>query len=155
VSDKTEERTVFVNKAHGKMEHHAKALVKVRDFDPVVVDEPPVRGGTDAGPSPLEYMLISWSGCLNVSTSRMAEKIRFEYEDLEVFAEGEIDTRGRKGLADVPVGYQRAHAVIRIKTEESEKRIQRLAELVARYCPVDTMMQLAVPDYSVTWERME
>jgi len=36
----------------------------------------------------------------------MAEKIRFEYEDLETFAEGDLDTRGRKGLADVPVHYQ-------------------------------------------------
>lgn len=84
----------------------------------------------------------------------MAEKIRFEYDDLETYAEGVLDTRGRKGLADVPVHYKAVRLKIRIKTEESDKRLQRLADLVARYCPVDSLVEAAVPDYQVTWERM-
>jgi len=84
----------------------------------------------------------------------MAEKIRFEYDDLETHAEGVLDTRGRKGLADVPVHYKAVRLTIRIKTEESDKRLQRLADLVARYCPVDSLVEAAVPDYQVTWERM-
>lgn len=85
----------------------------------------------------------------------MAAKIRFTYEDLETFAEGDLDTRGRKGLADVPVHYHTVRVNIRIKTEETEKRLERLAELVARYCPVDSFYRAAVPNYHVTWERME
>lgn len=84
----------------------------------------------------------------------MAEKIRFEYDDLETYAEGVLDTRGRKGLADVPVHYKAVRLTIRIKTEESDKRLQRLADLVARYCPVDSLVEAAVPDYQVAWERM-
>ncbi len=85
----------------------------------------------------------------------MAKKIRFEYEDLETYAEGVLDTRGRRGLADVPVHYKSVRLKIRIKTDESDKRLQRLADLVARYCPVDSLIEAAVPDYEVTWERME
>lgn len=85
----------------------------------------------------------------------MADKIRFEYEDLESFAEGDLDTRGRKGLADVPVHYNAVRLTIRIKTSESDKRLDRLAELVGRYCPVDSLIDAAIPDYTVTWERME
>jgi uncharacterized OsmC-like protein len=85
----------------------------------------------------------------------MARKIRFEYDDLEAYAEGVLDTRGRRGLADVPVHYKAVRLTIRIKTEESDKRLQRLADLVARYCPVDSLIEAAVPDYQVTWERME
>ncbi len=84
----------------------------------------------------------------------MARKIRFEYDDLETYAEGVLDTRGRKGLANVPVHYKAVRLTIRIKTEESDKRLQRLADLVARYCPVDSLVEAAVPDYQVTWERM-
>jgi hypothetical protein len=43
---------------------------------------------------------------------------------------------------------------VRIKTAESDERITRLAELVARYCPVDSFYQAAVPDYEVKWERL-
>ena len=84
----------------------------------------------------------------------MAEKIRFEYSDLESFAEGDFDPRGRKGEADVPVHYFAVRLNIRIKTDEDDKKLDRLADLVSRYCPVDSLMRAAVPDYTVTWERM-
>lgn len=85
----------------------------------------------------------------------MAVKIKFEYGDLETFAEGELDTRGRRGLAEVPVHYRAVRIKIRIKTEESDARLDRLAHLVSRYCPVDSLVRAAVPDYTVTWERMD
>ena len=84
----------------------------------------------------------------------MAEKIRFEYEDLKSFAEGDLDTRGRKGLADVPVHYQAVRLRIQIRSNESEKKFERLQELVARYCPVDSLIRAAVSDYQVVWEKM-
>lgn len=84
----------------------------------------------------------------------MADKIRFKYEDLETYAEGTLDTRGRKGEADVPVHYKAVRLTIRLKTEESDKKLQRLIDLVARYCPVDSLIRAAVPDYEVVWERM-
>ena len=84
----------------------------------------------------------------------MAAKIRFEYEDLETVAEGELDTRGRKGTADVPVHYRAVRLTIRIKTAEDEAKLARLIELVARYCPVDSLMRAGVRDYKVKWERM-
>jgi len=48
-----------VNRARGKMLTHAAAEVYVRDFLPVISDEPPSRGGEDRAPSPLEYILIA------------------------------------------------------------------------------------------------
>ncbi len=85
----------------------------------------------------------------------MAAKIRFTYEHLETAAEGVLDTRGRRGLADVPVHYKTVRLTIRIRTGESAARLQRLADLVGRYCPVDSFVRAAVPDYHVTWERLE
>lgn len=85
----------------------------------------------------------------------MAGKIRFQYDDLQTFAEGVLDTRGRKGLADVPVHYKSVRLTIRIKTDEPDKRLDNLADLMARYCPVDSLIRAAVPDYIVRWERME
>jgi uncharacterized OsmC-like protein len=85
----------------------------------------------------------------------MAEKIRFEYEHLEMSAEGDLDRRGLKGLADVPVHYCAVRVTVKIKTQESDQRLQRLTDLVARYCPVDSLIKAAVPDYTVTWERMD
>ncbi len=84
----------------------------------------------------------------------MAAKLRFVYDDLETAAEGELDTRGRNAEADVPVHYRAVRLTIRIKTDEPDARLERLADLVARYCPVDSFVRAAVPDYRVRWERM-
>ena len=84
----------------------------------------------------------------------MAAKIRFDYEDLETYAEGELDTRGRKGTADVPVHYRAVRLTIRIKTAEDDEKLARLIDLVARYCPVDSLMRAGVENYQVHWERM-
>ncbi|MDH5507382.1 MAG: hypothetical protein OEZ02_09185 [Anaerolineae bacterium] len=53
------EKNQVTNRAHGKMLDHAAAEVYVRDFSPVISDEPPSRGGHDQGPSPLEYILVA------------------------------------------------------------------------------------------------
>lgn len=56
----TDESSYLVtNRAHGEMIDHAAARIYVRDFDPVISDEPPSRGGHNQGPSPLEYILAA------------------------------------------------------------------------------------------------
>jgi hypothetical protein len=47
------------NRARGKMLTHAAAEMYVRDFPAIISDEPPSRGGTNSGPSPLELILVA------------------------------------------------------------------------------------------------
>ena len=58
-------------------------------------------------------------------------------------------------MADMPVHYKAVRLTIRIKTDEPDNRLDWLADLMARYCPVDSLIRAAVPDYVITWERME
>jgi uncharacterized OsmC-like protein len=144
---------LVTNGARGEMIDHAACAIHVRDFPPLISDEPPSRGGQDRGQSPLELLLASLCACTNVTAGRMAEKLRFEYSGLEMQAEGELDTRGRRGVADVPVHYRSVRLHVTITTDEPNERVARLAGLVARYCPVDTMMRPVVPEFEVTWDR--
>jgi uncharacterized OsmC-like protein len=50
---------IVTNRARGKMLTHAAAEIHVRDFEPIISDEPPSRGGENRGPSPLEYILVA------------------------------------------------------------------------------------------------
>ena len=83
----------------------------------------------------------------------MAEKIRFDLQGLETAAEGVLDVRGRKGEADVPVHFTSVRLRVKIKTIESDERVKRLIELAEKYCPVQSLIRAAVPDFVVTWER--
>jgi uncharacterized OsmC-like protein len=149
-----QEEYIVTNRARGAMLSPAATAVQIRDFPPLISDEPPARGGENRGPSPLELVLAALCACTNVSTTRMAKKIRFRYDYLETYAEGVLDTRGRKGLADVPVHYKAVNLTVRIRTAESDQRLDRLIELVGRYCPVDSLIRAAVADYQVRWERL-
>ncbi len=51
--------SVVTNRARGEMVDHAASKMFVRDFKPIISDEPPSRGGNNAGPSPLEYILTA------------------------------------------------------------------------------------------------
>lgn len=148
------EDDVVVNHASARMLSSSATQIRVRDHPAIVSDEPAARGGENGGPSPLELVLVALCACTNVSTARMAAKIRFR-ENLEADADGTLDTRGRRGLADVPVHYRSVRLRVRIRTDETDARLDRLASLVARYCPVDSLIRAAVPDYEVSWERME
>ncbi|HXV58268.1 MAG TPA: OsmC family protein [Gaiellaceae bacterium] len=145
---------IVVNRAEGRMLTHSATEVAVRDHL-VVSDEPPSRGGENRGPSPLEYILVGLCACVNVSTGRMAEKMRFAYSHLETSAEGVLDTRGRRGLADVPVHYQAVRLTVRIRTDEPDARLAKLQDLVGRYCPVESLLHSACQEFDVTWERLE
>jgi uncharacterized OsmC-like protein len=147
------EENIVVNRASGRMLTHAASEIAVRNFL-VVSDEPPSRGGDDRAPTPLEYVLVALCACTNASAGRLAAKMRFRYDLLETEAEGELDIRGRKGEADVPVHYRKVRLHVRIRTDELDARIERLASLVARYCPVDSLIRTAVPDYEVQWTRV-
>jgi len=84
----------------------------------------------------------------------MAEKIHFDLQALQASAEGVLDVRGRKGEANVPVHFISVRLHVTIRTSEPDERIQRLTELAERYCPVQSLIRAAVPDFVVTWERL-
>ena len=50
---------VVTNRAQGEMISRSASKIQIRQMEPVISDEPPSRGGTDMGPSPLEYILAS------------------------------------------------------------------------------------------------
>ncbi len=85
----------------------------------------------------------------------MAEKIRFDLQGLEASAEGILDIRGRTGQdPNVPVHFSSVRLHVKIKTPEPDERVNRLIALAEKYCPVQSLMRAAVPDFVVTWERM-
>jgi hypothetical protein len=50
---------VVLHRVRGRMVTPCAAEVTVRDFPPIVSDEPPSRGGEDRGPTPLEFVLVA------------------------------------------------------------------------------------------------
>ena len=83
-----------------------KTTVETRGFE-FVIDEPEELGGSDEAPNPVEYLIGSWAGCLNVVCHVVADEMDLELGRLTIDIEGELDPAKFLGVADdVRAGYQ-------------------------------------------------
>jgi uncharacterized OsmC-like protein len=77
---------------------------RVFEYD---ADHPAVLVGGDAGPTPIEFLLIGLSSCLTAGLANIAAARGVTLNRVESKVEGDIDLRGILGLAkDVRNGYK-------------------------------------------------
>ena len=117
-------------------ENETKTTVEARDFA-FVVDEPADLDGTDDGPTPVEYLIGSWAGCLNVVTHTVAEERDIDIKSIEFEIAGELDPRTFLGIADdVRAGYQDIRVTATVESDADDEELTALCEAVERRCPV-------------------
>jgi uncharacterized OsmC-like protein len=135
----------------GQRENPTKTSISTRDFE-LVVDEPENMGGTDDGPTPLEYLLAAQAGCLNATAHEVAEDMGIAVNDIEIEIEGEFDPARFQGQSsDVRAGYQDVRVSIEADTDADDETLEQWVEQTEKRCPVTDNMQNSTPmDVSVT-----
>lgn len=112
----------------------------VRKFPAIVVDEPATLGGNDAGPNPLEYLLVSLGACQEIVYSIYAAMMGIELDSVTVYVKGTLDVRGFMGEEGIPPGYQKITFETRIESQSDSKAIEKLIQTVEACCPtMDTI----------------
>lgn len=151
--------TVTVNETRRKRARVATARhisgcrmqVSVRGFGAMPADEPPIAGGTDTGPTPLEYVTSGLAACQLVTIVKLADAMGFQYSDLSVEAETDVAFRAAQGdMSPVP-RFTAARMVVNIESDEPADRYQRLIELVEERCPVSKLFLDAALPVEVDW----
>ena len=72
---------------HAVSENPTKLNVTSGKFS-LVIDEPTSMGGTDAGPSPVQVLLMSLAGCLNVTGHEVAKQKGLTLHGMKINIEG-------------------------------------------------------------------
>ncbi len=72
---------------------------KVRQFS-VEVDEPENFGGKGSAPTPVEYILAGYAGCLNVVVNLIAKEMGISTKSLEINITGDINPEKLLGISD-------------------------------------------------------
>lgn len=138
--------------ASGTARDGVRSEVRIRDFAPLVIDEPPSLGGADAGPNPMEYVLAAYIGCASVMTRIIAQEIGLSISDVHFDIQGDLDARGFMGVADVKPHFSRVSGRVRLNTTEDPERIRELVGLVENRCPVFRLLQDAGVCLEISWE---
>jgi len=107
---------------------------------------------SDTGPTPLEMALSSLLGCEGVIINRCAVAMKFKYQSVEMDAEGEVDQRGSRGVRGVRPYFNWVKLRVRVQSDETEERFQKLAKNVEYRCPVMNLFRSAGVEVNVEWE---
>ncbi|WP_301122555.1 OsmC family protein [Mycolicibacterium fortuitum] len=121
-------------------DHGVQCSGFVRKFSPIVVDEPPMLGGNDAGPNPVELLLVSLGACQELVYGIYASMMGIELDSITVYVKGHLDVRGFMGEPGIPPGYQKITYDTRIESQADAEAIATLVRTVEACCPtMDTL----------------
>lgn len=123
---------------------------KVRQFN-IAVDEPEDFGGKDSAPTPVEYILAGYAGCLNVVVNLIAKEMNISIQRLEINITGNINPEKLLGISDKErAGFKSLTIQLDIKSDASKDTIQKLVNQVKERCPVnDNLVNSTTVSYSM------
>jgi uncharacterized OsmC-like protein len=112
-----------------------RATVTVRDLA-IEVDAPESSGGTNRGPNPVEYLLVSLAGCLNVTGSHVAREMGLDLVVRSVRVSGDLDARAFRTGEGERAGYERIRVSMAVETAANDEEIERWRRETERRNPV-------------------
>lgn len=147
----TTTNTLLTVNTTGKWEGGLKNSVFIREFSPIIVDEPKTLGGSDEGPNPVEYVLAALSTCTSITIAFVAKELKFSYQGLEFKNAGTLDLRGFSGVEGVSTHFQTVEIEVIFDTDESIEQIERIKETVEKRCPVYNLLKDAGVHLKANW----
>ena len=134
----TEERIRKVNvSVHAKSETPARIKIQSGKFK-MIIDEPENMGGTDLGPSPVQVLLMSLAGCLNVTGHEVARQRGMKLNGMKIDIKGSMNPCNFMGCSfDERAGFQHINVSIKADFEdETQEAIESWLEETEARCPV-------------------
>lgn len=117
----------------------------------VFIDQPLDGGGSDTGPTPLEYLFVSLAGCIVTIGHIIAKQNRLPVRKIEVHIEGELDTDVLMGKnAEVRAGFSGIRVHTKINGDMSQEEKEAFLHAIDIRCPIsDNIHNLSPIEYVV------
>lgn len=126
-------------------ESPTKLAVKAHGFS-FVIDEPPSFGGEDAGPNPLEYLLASLAGCMNIVIHMVAKERGVTIDSVSIRTSGSIDPAKPMGNdTSERAGFKQMSMEFDIKADAFAEDIDSIVAEAKTRCPVSDNLGGATP----------
>lgn len=139
-------------RASARCPSHSLSEISVRDLR-FAIDEPVERGGSNRGPTPTDTALAALIGCTNVIGHKCAERLGIDIGHLDISAICDFDRRGVTLLEDIDVPFQRIVLTVEADGAADDDDLRRVAEEVARYCPLSKLFRRAGAEIEENWTR--
>lgn len=129
----------------GNSESPSKLMMSVRDFS-FAIDEPESLGGTNAGPNPVELVLSSLAGCINVVVHMVAAERNVNIRGLRLTVEGDLDPSRLMGSpTEERPGFSAIALTAEIDSDASAEEIDEILRIAEKRCPVKDNLNNPTP----------
>ena len=118
---------------------------------PLTIDEPPERGGENAGPTPPETVLGALVGCTSRISHKIAEANGFEIRDMSIAVEAAFDRRGVNLEEEIEIPFSNIEITIDLTSDAGDDAITRLKAELRNFCPVSKILRQAGTDIFEIW----
>ena len=97
----------------------------------IMIDAEPEHGGQGKGPKPKPLMMVSLAGCTGMDVVSLMNKMRVQYDKMEISVEGEL-------TEEHPKKYIRMTVIFKLKGKNIDrKKVEKAIELSKeKYCGV-------------------
>jgi uncharacterized OsmC-like protein len=110
------------------------------------VDQPEAMGGTDAGPNPLQYSLLSLGGCIGAVSRIIANQEKLDIRSIKVSVQGELDTDVLLGKSqDGRPGFGGVEVSVELDADMSDEEKEAFIAKVDSRCPISDNLLSATP----------
>ena len=121
---------------HAESETPTRMKVRSGKFD-MIIDEPANMGGSDKGPSPIQVLLMSLAGCLNITGHEIARQKGMKLNGMKIKIEGSMNPCNFMGCSfDERAGFQTINVSVHADFEnETPEAIAIWLEETESRCP--------------------
>ena len=118
----------------------------------VTIDQPKQAGGTDEGPTPLEFFLFSLAGCIQSIARIAATQQKIEMRSIDIDVEATLNPAGLLGKeTEDRVGFQTITVKAQIDADLTDAEKTEFLDAVCDRCPLHDNIRLAtVVDHSLS-----
>jgi len=103
----------------------------------MVVDQPKAGGGTDAGATPLDYLLASLAGCIGTVARIVAMQKRIPLRGMDMKVEGAFDLETLLGKSkENRAGFAGIKVMLHIDADMTKQEKEAFIQEVESRCPV-------------------
>ncbi|WP_160115942.1 OsmC family protein [Candidatus Halocynthiibacter alkanivorans] len=107
----------------------------------VIIDEPVMRGGTDQGAMPVEYLFMGLLGCTQVISNKLAEKYGVKFTEMDIDISVTMDSHGTRLISPVAIPFPEVILDITVTYEGSREGAVQVTEDLKHHCAVSKMLQ--------------
>lgn len=122
--------------SHLKWKDGTENTAFIRDFAPIIIDEPNQLGGTDKGANPVEHLITAAASCFAITFEVLASQAGIKLEEVSVDIEADLNVAVFLEIEEGERGILNPVIKLRAVTSAPKEKVKEIANLALTVSPV-------------------